>query len=229
MERRKLRRGVQVSLKQKKKLLEYITKHPELISCKVTQDFTYQDSQNLWQSIADECNKLPGATKTWKQWKKTWHDLRSNTKKREKITDGSLPPSLSMLTAAEKEALGLKTTTVSNYQETTEFIPLESENPEDNYQYVMEAQSLSEPESPPETKLFVKHRTKLKNNSSKNDSQSSNNCSFNCDLLAAHEQRKLELKEDYINFKKDYLRQKLKLIKEQTEALKTIAKELSEK
>lgn len=68
-ERRRLR-SVYVTAKQKKKLIELITEHPELISCKVTQDFSYRDSQRLWQNIANECNSIPGAKKNWRQWKK---------------------------------------------------------------------------------------------------------------------------------------------------------------
>lgn len=70
MEDRKRQRCVYVTARQKKKLLELMTKHPELISCKVTQDFNYKDSQKLWQNIASECNSIPGARKTWRQWRK---------------------------------------------------------------------------------------------------------------------------------------------------------------
>lgn len=61
-----------VTARQKKKLVELVTKHPQLIACKVTQDFNYNDSQKLWQSIANECNNVPGpgARKTWRQWRK---------------------------------------------------------------------------------------------------------------------------------------------------------------
>lgn len=70
MDGNKRQRGVYVSARQKKKLLEFITKHPELITCKVTQDFSYRDSQKLWMAIANECNSIPGARKTWRQWRK---------------------------------------------------------------------------------------------------------------------------------------------------------------
>lgn len=142
------------------------------------------------------------------------------------------PPSFVMLTEAEQEALGLKNVSSSSNtksQENTEFVQLiEQSNEEENFQLEMDA--ISEPESPPETKVFT--QKKIKNNSQtkyKHSSKHANNCVFNCDLLAVHERRKVELKEEYINFKKNYLRQKLKLIKEQTEALKLIAKELSDK
>lgn len=169
-------------------------------------------------------------TKLPNYYLQTWQDLRSKAKKRQEI-EGMFPPSLVMLTQAEQDALGLKNVSSSsntNSQENTEFVQLEQSNEEENFHLEMEA--ISEPESPPETKVFT--QKKIKNNSQtkyKHSSKHSNNCVFNCDLLAVHERRKVELKEEYINFKKNYLRQKLKLMKEQTEALKVIAKELSDK
>lgn len=70
MEDRKRQRCIYVTARQKKKLIELMAKHPQLISCKITQDFTYKDSQILWQNIASECNAIPGARKTWRQWRK---------------------------------------------------------------------------------------------------------------------------------------------------------------
>ncbi|KAF9419460.1 hypothetical protein HW555_003960 [Spodoptera exigua] len=96
-----------------------------------------------------------------------------------------------MLTPAEQEALGLKN--VSSTTKTTEFIPLDEHNNQDNFDNINETTaSYSDADSAPEEK----------------------------------EQRKIQIKEDYLNFKKDYLRQKLALLKEQTEALKSIAKEI---
>ncbi|XP_045500595.1 myb/SANT-like DNA-binding domain-containing protein 3 [Colias croceus] len=226
MEDRKRQRCIYVTAKQKKKLIELMTKHPELISCKVTQDFNYKDSQKLWQNIANECNSIQGARKTWRQWRKTWHDLRSKTKKRQAETNGELPLTTVMLTSAEQEALGIKTG--EEYQESTEFVPL-TDNHDDNYHAEMSNGSISEPESIPEQKVFTQDlkKSKVKIKNGVKSSKHSNECYLNCDLLAVQEQRKIQIKEDYLNFKKDYLRQKLKLLKEQTEALKSIASELS--
>ncbi|RVE48037.1 hypothetical protein evm_007349 [Chilo suppressalis] len=222
-----------ISARQKKKLAELVTKHPQLIACKVTQDFNYSDSQKLWQSIANECNNVPGpgARKTWRQWRKTWQDLRSKTKKRQAEINGEVPPSVIMLTPAEQEALGLKNVSSTTcYQENTEFVPLDQDTQEEFNNEAESAPTYSDPESPPEIKVFERTKEhkepKVKNSSSRSDKHS-NTCFFNCDILASIEQRKAQLKEDFINYKKDYLKQKLKLMKEQTEALKTISKELS--
>lgn len=230
MEGRKRQRCVYVTARQKKKLIELMSNHPELISCKVTQDFNYKDSQKLWQNIANECNSMPGARKTWRQWRKTWHDIRSKIKKKQAEPNGELPISTIMLSAAEQDALGIKTSSLTEeYEDTTEFVPL-CDNQNDNFRDELSEASMSEPESLPETKVFndteIKS-TKLKLRGSKQSSKHANNCFLNCDLITVQEQRKIKIKEDYLNFKKDYLKQKLKLLKEQTEALKSIAKELS--
>ncbi|CAG9769742.1 unnamed protein product [Ceutorhynchus assimilis] len=36
--------------------------------------------QQSWEEVAKTLNSMPGASKTWKQWRKTWHDLRARTK-----------------------------------------------------------------------------------------------------------------------------------------------------
>lgn len=59
-----------------------MAKHPELISCKVTNDFNYKDSQKIWQNIANECNAIPGAKKTWRQWRKVCRGLKHNKMKK---------------------------------------------------------------------------------------------------------------------------------------------------
>ncbi|CAG4956223.1 unnamed protein product [Parnassius apollo] len=222
MDRKERQRCIYVSARQKKKLIELMTEHPELISCKVTNDFNYKDSQKLWQNIANECNSIPGAKKTWRQWRKTWHDLRSKTKKRHAETNREVTRSTFILTDAEQEALGVKNV--------TEFIPSEVEVQQESLNDNLSEASISEAESLTEEKVFVSSTNvnsfKLKNNS-KHSSRHSSNCNLNCDMIASQEQKKLELKEDYLSFKKEYLRQKLKLIKEQTDALKSIAKELS--
>nr|XP_021186060.2 myb/SANT-like DNA-binding domain-containing protein 3 [Helicoverpa armigera] len=231
MDRNKRQRGVYVTARQKKKLIELMAKHPELISCRVTQDFNYRDSQQLWHSIANECNSIPGAKKSWRQWRKTWQDLRSKTKKRQAETNGELPNSVVMLTPAEQEALGLKNVS-STTNQSTEFIPLEDQNDQDSFDNIVESNpSYSDAESFPEEKVFTNPdppevKMKKHKNNTKLNSKHTTTCAFNCDMLAVQEQRKIQIKEDYLNFKKDYLRQKLKLLKEQTEALKSIAKEL---
>lgn len=70
MNTRQRQRAEYVTAKQKKKLIELMVKYPQLIAFKFTQDFNYKDSQQLWQDIANHCNAIPGAKKTWRQWRK---------------------------------------------------------------------------------------------------------------------------------------------------------------
>nr|XP_004924426.1 uncharacterized protein LOC101742335 [Bombyx mori] len=229
MDGRRSHRSVYPTAKQKKKLIEMVAKYPELVSCKVRQGFSYTDAHKLWQNIAIECNAIPGAKKTWRQWKKTWQDIRSKTKKRHS-TD--LPASLIVLSQAEKDALGLKnaTTTENCMEEETEFVTLQENITESVSNDIESTASYSEVESLPEEKVFTRSsRNKIKKlkNAIKNSAKHSNSCFFSCDMFSVSEDRKLQLKEDYLNFKKDYLRQKLNLMKEQTDALKNIARELS--
>ncbi|XP_068617938.1 uncharacterized protein [Battus philenor] len=220
MDHRQKRRSIYVTARQKKKLIELMTKHPELISCKVTNDFKYKDSQTIWQNIANECNSIPGAKKTWRQWRKTWQDLRSKTKKKHAETNGEFTRSSIMLTEAEQKVLG-----INNVGDIESLEKMHEDNFDDD--------SSIEEESLPEEKIGIpvpeidmdlpKFKKKSKHHSKNSDSK----CNLNCEIIVLQEQKKLGLKEDYLNFKKEYLKQKLKLLKEQNDALKSIAKELS--
>ncbi|XP_061718778.1 uncharacterized protein LOC133526253 [Cydia pomonella] len=233
MERQR-QRCVYVTARQKKKLLELIGKNPELLSTNIRQGFSYKECQKKWQNIATECNSIAGAKKTWRQWRKTWQDLRSKTKKRNLDAYKQLPATTNNdLTPTEQEARGIKDSPTKSEspqrEETPEFIPLDQDILQDhNFNNDMEyTGSISEPESPPETKVFTSERRKIKVKNNKYKSSKHSDCYINCDALTNMEERKLQVKEDYLKFKKDYLKQKLKLIKEQTEALKSIARELS--
>lgn len=233
---RQRQRCVYPSARQKKKLLEYVSTYPVLVKGRQPQNVSYSESQQLWVKIANECNTLPGAKKSWQQWRKTWQDLKSKTKKR--YTEGHVDHSSSvLLTQAEREVLGLKdVSSTSNYQETTEFVNSGTVEQGDDYNNEDESMvtSYESLASPSEDKVFtdaVQNKVDPVPNYKERseDNKHSNSCVFNCNKLAKLEQRKMDLKEEYLNFKKDYLRQKLELMRQQTEALKSIAKELSTK
>lgn len=135
-----------------------------------------------------------------------------------------------LLASTEQETLDIKNAQFDEeYHRTPEFVPL-SDSQRDIFSEEISADFISEPDSPPESKVFNLHEhktSKLDLTSSRHNKKKAENCYFNCEVLAVQEQRKIQIKEDYLNFKKDYLTQKLKLLKEQTEALKSIAKELS--
>lgn len=63
-------RGPNVSYTQKETLIEYMMKHENLRKGAFTQNFTRKDQEKQWQEIALILNAMPGATRTWNQWRK---------------------------------------------------------------------------------------------------------------------------------------------------------------
>nr|CAD7206213.1 unnamed protein product [Timema douglasi] len=47
---------------------------------KLTQQFTAKDSAKLWEDIAKILNACAGASKGWKEWRKTWQDIKTHVK-----------------------------------------------------------------------------------------------------------------------------------------------------
>ncbi|CAG9826614.1 unnamed protein product [Diabrotica balteata] len=87
-----------VSSEQKKELINFMEENPDLKSGKFTNNFTYKTAQTMWQTLSQILNALPGAKKEWKQWRKTWQDMKSNTKrkntkiKNSQVETGGGPP-----------------------------------------------------------------------------------------------------------------------------------------
>ncbi|XP_074042849.1 uncharacterized protein [Leptinotarsa decemlineata] len=71
-----------VSKIQKQYLLQYLQKKPKLAIGKFSPTFTIEEAQIEWQALATALNRLPGkrSIKSWKQWRKTWHDMKSKVK-----------------------------------------------------------------------------------------------------------------------------------------------------
>ncbi|KAI5637786.1 myb/SANT-like DNA-binding domain-containing protein [Phthorimaea operculella] len=226
------------SVDQKVKLMEFLAKHPPLVQGKFTSDFTVEDAQLLWQKVTRQLNSVPGgARKTWKEWRKTWHDF-SKYKRGFNKRKPEIPHFVSLLSPAAIKVLGSKLSLPTHKitQETTEFAPSDS-NCLDTFDNSMEADniddglesadSVSEPGSPDEKKVFATTIEAKTDKSPK--SRHSESCSENCSKLMKYEQRNLELKQEFFNFKKEYSRKKLEFIQEQTEALKSIARELEQR
>ncbi|CAH1111715.1 unnamed protein product [Psylliodes chrysocephalus] len=70
------------SQQQKQQLTEMVTKDKQLLSGKFSNNFTMKDSVEKWENIALALNSMPGANKEWKQWKKTWQDMKCSIKKK---------------------------------------------------------------------------------------------------------------------------------------------------
>ncbi|GLV46449.1 uncharacterized protein CBL_20787, partial [Carabus blaptoides fortunei] len=107
-------RARNVSKEQKDILIEYMRKHPKLISGKFTKEFTYKDAQKLWNELVNCLNSVPsGGKKQWNQWRKVWQDMRTKSKsKKAKIvndrneTGGGIPET-NNLTQTENAVLDL--------------------------------------------------------------------------------------------------------------------------
>ncbi|CAH1106633.1 unnamed protein product [Psylliodes chrysocephalus] len=73
-------RGSRITEKQRETLVEFMCRHPELVSGKFTRTFTALVAQKLWKSLELELNSMPGSKKDWRQWRKSWHDIKSKVK-----------------------------------------------------------------------------------------------------------------------------------------------------
>ncbi|XP_051171341.1 uncharacterized protein LOC127288118 [Leptopilina boulardi] len=108
-----------MSQEQKELLIGFMINHPKLQTGKFNKTFTVRDSQRLWQEVTQELHKIPGPTKDWKQWRKTWQDLRSLAKCRgtglkdllEKMNKGSEI----LLSQNNKKEISLKGSTTVHF------------------------------------------------------------------------------------------------------------------
>lgn len=59
-----------VSPEQKRDLLAIMENNALLVSGKFSATFTKKEAQRQWQEISNKLNDIPGARKTWIQWRK---------------------------------------------------------------------------------------------------------------------------------------------------------------
>ncbi|KAG4079876.1 hypothetical protein HA402_015007 [Bradysia odoriphaga] len=64
-----------LSRQQKKMLQKLVDSLPAL----QIGSLPSEDSQKLWTKIATQLNQVPGARKTWVQWRQTWRDIKNNS------------------------------------------------------------------------------------------------------------------------------------------------------
>lgn len=53
-----------ISSEQRAILIEFLNKHPELVSAKFSSTLSYRNGQKLWCEVTDILNALPRAKKT---------------------------------------------------------------------------------------------------------------------------------------------------------------------
>lgn len=142
----KNKRNSNVSMEQKKIILEFIKKHPNLASGKFSNNFTQKEAQRLWQELSVILNSC-GTEKDWKSWRKviilfiensilndnisnffqTWQDIRSRTKiksseyYKERRRTGGGPCPDNTTTEYENEVLDtIKLVSIQGHQEVSE-------------------------------------------------------------------------------------------------------------
>lgn len=69
-EKRAEKRTGNISSGQKEILIEFLNNHSELVSTKFSSKFSHKNAQELWSEVTETLNALPGAKKTWDQWRK---------------------------------------------------------------------------------------------------------------------------------------------------------------
>ncbi|XP_046398556.1 uncharacterized protein LOC124165270 [Ischnura elegans] len=94
--------GKKISIQQKNILLEFLEGNSKVARGKINSSFTAKESAVLWQNVAIRLNHCDGPKKTWKEWRKTWHDIKNGVKGRvaaiEAAETGAGPPTSMMLT-----------------------------------------------------------------------------------------------------------------------------------
>ncbi|KAK4882530.1 hypothetical protein RN001_005849 [Aquatica leii] len=108
-----IKRSAKISVSQQRTILEFLSAHPELTCGNFTSLFTYKQAQVLWHQLTDVLNAIPGAHKTWVQWRKIWQDKRNKTRlKKAKINNhrrgtGGGEVTTEVLTPVEEDVLCL--------------------------------------------------------------------------------------------------------------------------
>ncbi|XP_031330157.1 uncharacterized protein LOC116161089 [Photinus pyralis] len=71
-----------VTCDQKSVLVDFIKTHYEMAKPRLDNSFTVKELNSLWEQLSCTLNRLEGATKSSRGWRKCWHDLRRNTKEK---------------------------------------------------------------------------------------------------------------------------------------------------
>ncbi|KAK5638456.1 hypothetical protein RI129_012751 [Pyrocoelia pectoralis] len=71
-----------VTCDQKSVLVDFIKTHYQMVKPKFDKTFTVKELNTLWEQLSVTLNRLDGAKKSSRGWRKCWHDLRRNTKEK---------------------------------------------------------------------------------------------------------------------------------------------------
>ncbi|XP_046387576.1 uncharacterized protein LOC124157117 [Ischnura elegans] len=93
---------------QKNILLEFVEGNDNIAKAKFTSKFGAKDAADAWREVTVKLNACGGAVKQWKEWRKTWQDIKTFTKAkvaalvREGGKTGGGPPSVDELTSYQR-------------------------------------------------------------------------------------------------------------------------------
>nr|CAD7205600.1 unnamed protein product [Timema douglasi] len=85
----------------------------KIIKGKLGPDLTNKECVEFWEEATKQLNSCVGATKSWKDWRKSWYDIKSSTKgkaaayRRECEKTGGGPPTLEPLDDFQKRVLAV--------------------------------------------------------------------------------------------------------------------------
>ncbi|CAG9773203.1 unnamed protein product [Ceutorhynchus assimilis] len=151
---------------QKGMLLDFVKNHPNLASQKFGKDFSFKKAQMLWEELATSLNSVAGGSKkTWMQWRKTWTDLKKNTKnkaaninKYQQGTGGGPPmPEDKQMTNIEKDILEIIGTVMQSGIKNVSETPLvfDFDNNNDEAEEILQINNLPETHSPNPSRIVT--------------------------------------------------------------------------
>nr|CAD7434733.1 unnamed protein product [Timema monikensis] len=102
-----------ITKEQKQIILELVEGNEKICKGKLGPDSTNKECVEFWEEATKQLNSCVGATKSWKDWRKSWYDIKSSTKgkaaahRRECEKTGGGPPTLEPLDEYQKRVLAV--------------------------------------------------------------------------------------------------------------------------
>ncbi|KAK4884960.1 hypothetical protein RN001_001231 [Aquatica leii] len=78
------------SQNQKEELVRLVTENKNLLSGKLTHQFTNKDLAKKWILIASKLNAVPGGQEDWKQWRKVFEEAITPKEKKRSVASNRL-------------------------------------------------------------------------------------------------------------------------------------------
>ncbi|KAK4882623.1 hypothetical protein RN001_005942 [Aquatica leii] len=206
------------------------TWHKQINTRKLTHQFTNKDSAKKWILIASKLNAIPGGQKDWKQWRKTWQDIKSRIKskqasiKRYERGTGGGPPLKETITSVEEKVLSVinPTSIVGDGTINESNIEFVYED-DDDMEYLPIESSVSENMSnKQEPEVFEEAITPKQNKRSVASNRLLTSATVTTHLANLSKER-LEFEKLKFEYEKAYREQKLTIMEIQAKAIQALA------